>query len=123
MARKKSQTSPQSPPTTASTAIQPQQQQQQQQPAQPNQQKLNRPTQVFKPPKKISFFKRSIIWYESSFAISMLEPWEKILLHTFALALVFLLYFGVSRYLPGHLRRIAERVTFYIYGSESGLQG
>lgn len=79
----------------------------------------NVPVQVVRPPKKLSFFKRSWIWYESSFAISMLEPWEKILLHTFALALFFLFYFAVSTYLPAQIKRIAGRVGYYVYGSES----
>ena len=71
--------------------------------AQPSTAARNVPVQVFRPPKQLTFFKRSWIWYESSFAISMLEPvspglsfprdpagahpprsrqWEKILLRT-----------------------------------------
>ncbi|KAL8292569.1 hypothetical protein RQP46_001181 [Phenoliferia psychrophenolica] len=76
----------------------------------------NVPVQIFRPPKPLTFFQRSWVWYESSFAISMLEPWEKILLHTFALALLFLFYFAVSTYLPAQLKRISGRVMFYLYG-------
>lgn len=121
----------------------------------------NVPVQVFRPPKKLSFFKRSWIWYESSFAISMLEPVRTLpppalapspdvglvlavgedppsyallertpcpLDHqtdsrrapdTFALALFFLFYFAVSTYLPAQIKRIAGRVGYYVYGSES----
>ncbi|KAI5479606.1 hypothetical protein MNV49_003343 [Pseudohyphozyma bogoriensis] len=59
------------------------------------------------------------ILYEASFAISMLEPWEKILIHTFAFGLLSLLYYAVSHYLPARLHLLGERVQFYLFGSEN----
>jgi len=55
--------------------------------------------------------------YEGTFALSMLDESEKVLLHILLFAILFLLYLGVSRYLPGHVYVMTSRAKYYIYGS------
>lgn len=77
---------------------------------------------VYKPPK--SPFRR-FIWrwrmlFESTFALSMFEGWEKILI--LALMAVFwgLLITGIYRYLPYHLEFLYRRAVYYLLGTEQG---
>ncbi|KAN0131733.1 hypothetical protein V8E53_010575 [Lactarius tabidus] len=75
---------------------------------------------VYKPPN--TPFKR-FIWrwrmlFESTFALSMFEGWEKILI--VALMAVFwgLLITGIYRYLPYHVEFLYRRAVYYLLGTE-----
>ncbi|KZT55879.1 hypothetical protein CALCODRAFT_498073 [Calocera cornea HHB12733] len=65
-----------------------------------------------------NFFVRKWLLFESTFALSMLEPWEKVLVLALCFFLVALLATGVFRYLPFHLQFINRRTRFYILGDE-----
>ncbi|KAI9457616.1 hypothetical protein BJY52DRAFT_1271838 [Lactarius psammicola] len=56
--------------------------------------------------------------FESTFALSMLEGWEKILV--VALMAIFwgLLITGIYRYLPYHLEFLYRRAVYYLSGTE-----
>ncbi|KAJ7621190.1 hypothetical protein FB45DRAFT_798945 [Roridomyces roridus] len=64
------------------------------------------------------FFWRWRMWVESTFALSMLEPWEKILLITIFSVLFFLICSGIVMYFPRHLRQMHGRVMYYLWGQE-----
>ncbi|KDR70241.1 hypothetical protein GALMADRAFT_255127 [Galerina marginata CBS 339.88] len=72
-----------------------------------------------RPSSKIGvFFWRRRMWFESTFVLSMLEPWEKILLLT-TFALLFLLVFtGILQYMPHHLVVMRRRAMYYLWGQE-----
>jgi hypothetical protein len=77
------------------------------------------------------------MWAESTFALSMMERWEKVLIcESFdipkefsvlidagglvvALTLVFVT--GLVQYLPHHLRFVARRAAYYLLGREAEL--
>ncbi|ELU43916.1 hypothetical protein AG1IA_02054 [Rhizoctonia solani AG-1 IA] len=76
------------------------------------------------------FLWRRQIWFESTFALSMLEPWEKILISESScsaadaeeLALIFvwsLFITGAVRYLPNHISTMSKRASFYITGTSN----
>ncbi|KAF9067745.1 hypothetical protein BDP27DRAFT_1328340 [Rhodocollybia butyracea] len=77
---------------------------------------------AFRPPKSQSKFAyllwRIQMWIEGTFALAMLEPWEKILmifLTTFTLMAT-----GIFRYLPQHISVMKGRAVYYLWGNESG---
>ncbi|GAA5880002.1 hypothetical protein JCM16303_004432 [Sporobolomyces ruberrimus] len=74
------------------------------------------PKSEWKQPRKIGFFESWYIFYEGMFAGSMLETWEKILLHSILVLFLTLLALAAS-YLPGHLRQIASHARYYAYGT------
>ncbi|ORY88289.1 hypothetical protein BCR35DRAFT_330164 [Leucosporidium creatinivorum] len=84
----------------------------------PSQPTVMQPKSIARPPKKIGLLKRWWLFYEGSFAGSMLETWEKILLHTFMFALLLLFYVAVSTYLPARISLASKRIQWYIYGGE-----
>lgn len=67
------------------------------------------------------FLWRRQIWFESTFALSMLEPWEKILFMTVILFVSTLSVVGAIRYLPNHVAVISRRALFYLHGGAEGL--
>lgn len=82
------------------------------------------------------FFWQKRIWFESTFVLSMLEPWEKILLREFVpliplkyyltyvllvtiFTILFVLVFtGILKYLPHHLVVMRVRAVYYLWGQE-----
>ncbi|KAG8859884.1 hypothetical protein FRB91_006007 [Serendipita sp. 411] len=58
------------------------------------------------------FLWRKKMWVEATFALSMLERWEKILV----VCLLFVA--GSTIYLPQHLLFLTRRARFYLLGSE-----
>ncbi|EJT99695.1 hypothetical protein DACRYDRAFT_117881 [Dacryopinax primogenitus] len=66
-----------------------------------------------------NFFVRKWLLFESTFALSMLEPWEKVLVLSLCFFLFSLITIGVCRYLPYHIQFLARRASFYILGDES----
>ncbi|KAH9027278.1 hypothetical protein EDB84DRAFT_1563456 [Lactarius hengduanensis] len=75
---------------------------------------------VYKPPSSSS---RRFIWhcrmlFESTFALSMLEGWEKILVVTLMSVFWGLVITGIYRYLPYHLEFLYRRAVYYLLGTE-----
>ncbi|KAI0261236.1 hypothetical protein BC834DRAFT_795277, partial [Gloeopeniophorella convolvens] len=64
------------------------------------------------------FFWRWRLWFEATFAISMLQPWEKGLIVVFMLIFWGLLLTGIYRYLPYHLEFLYRRGVYYLSGTE-----
>ncbi|KAF9479538.1 hypothetical protein BDN70DRAFT_878710 [Pholiota conissans] len=62
------------------------------------------------------FFWRWRMWFESTFVLSMLEPWEKILLLTIFVFFAMLVSVAVLKYLPHHLVFLRRRAMYYLWG-------
>ncbi|KAJ7100626.1 hypothetical protein B0H15DRAFT_769842 [Mycena belliarum] len=60
------------------------------------------------------------MWFESTFALSMLEPWEKLFLITIFAVLFLLICSGMVMYLPKHLDIMQRRAVYYLWGQEGG---
>jgi len=58
------------------------------------------------------------MWVEATFALSMLEPWEKVLVVTIVLLLMTLVLTGLYQYMPQHLVVMQHRATYYLFGQE-----
>ncbi|RDB26829.1 hypothetical protein Hypma_005365 [Hypsizygus marmoreus] len=73
-----------------------------------------------RPPKSEigKFFWRRRMWFESTFVLSMLEPWEKILLLTIFAVTFILVMTGLVKYLPHHLLLMQRRAVYYLWGQE-----
>ncbi|GAA5960551.1 hypothetical protein JCM21900_002838 [Sporobolomyces salmonicolor] len=74
------------------------------------------PQQIWKAPERIGFLERWWIYYEGIFACSMLETWEKVLLHSMLFLLACIFYVALS-YLPAHLRVLASHGRYYAFGT------
>ncbi|KAH7106233.1 hypothetical protein BKA62DRAFT_765800 [Auriculariales sp. MPI-PUGE-AT-0066] len=57
--------------------------------------------------------------FEATYAVSMLEPWEKLLVLIIATTLSYLFMSGVVRFLPQHLVFLKSRATYYFAGDGS----
>ncbi|TFK37000.1 hypothetical protein BDQ12DRAFT_685656 [Crucibulum laeve] len=64
------------------------------------------------------FLWRRRMWFESTFVLSMLEPWEKIMLVTIFAVLFILLLTGLFKYMPHHLVVMRRRAMYYLWGQE-----
>ncbi|KAJ7220523.1 hypothetical protein GGX14DRAFT_325847, partial [Mycena pura] len=64
------------------------------------------------------FLWRRRMWIESTFVLSMLEPWEKILLLTIFAVLFVLVGSAIVMYLPHHLAVMKGRAMYYLWGQE-----
>ncbi|KAI0328742.1 hypothetical protein GY45DRAFT_1254341 [Cubamyces sp. BRFM 1775] len=62
------------------------------------------------------FFWRRRVWVEVTFALSMLEPWEKILVMFVMYAALILLTIGCVLYLPQHISFLHARAAYYFFG-------
>ncbi|PPQ88190.1 hypothetical protein CVT25_005155 [Psilocybe cyanescens] len=82
-------------------------------PAKPNHEFTRRPQS-----KLGVFFWRRRMWFESTFVLSMLEPWEKILLLSVFAMLFLLVSSAVLKYLPHHLVFMWRRAIYYLWGQE-----
>ncbi|KAF9465887.1 hypothetical protein BDZ94DRAFT_1132914, partial [Collybia nuda] len=72
-----------------------------------------------RPTSKIGiFFWRRRVWFESTFVLSMLEPWEKVMLMTIFVSLYILVLTGLFRFLPRHLVVMQRRAVYYLWGQE-----
>ncbi|TCD65153.1 hypothetical protein EIP91_003046 [Steccherinum ochraceum] len=88
------------------------------------------------------FFWKWRMWFESTFALSMLQPWEKVLISPYhptsspqpvfwltppsldmtvfiTTSILILLLTGIFFYFPSHILQISKRATYYLLGSES----
>ncbi|KAF8634750.1 hypothetical protein AX15_000716 [Amanita polypyramis BW_CC] len=61
------------------------------------------------------------VWIEATFVLSMLEPWEKLLLITLFTSLNFFVIAGIVIYFPHHLLYLRERTVYYVCGGNSTL--
>ncbi|KAJ6598479.1 hypothetical protein DFH09DRAFT_876878, partial [Mycena vulgaris] len=66
------------------------------------------------------FLWRRRMWFEATFVLSMLEPWEKLLLITIFAVLFLLVGSGIVMYLPRHLDLMQRRAVYYLWGQEGG---
>ncbi|KAJ7267454.1 hypothetical protein C8J57DRAFT_1450499 [Mycena rebaudengoi] len=72
-----------------------------------------------RPDSKLAVFLwRRRMWFESTFVLSMLEPWEKILLITIFAGLFMLVFSGIIMYMPHHLVVMQRRAVYYLWGQE-----
>ncbi|KAJ2928058.1 hypothetical protein H1R20_g9032, partial [Candolleomyces eurysporus] len=58
------------------------------------------------------------MWFESTFVLSMLEPWEKIMIVTFLLITSYFLTSAVVKHLPHHVTVMKRRAMYYLVGQE-----
>jgi len=76
-------------------------------------------TALRKPTSPISlFFWRRRIWFESTFVLSLLEPWEKLLIISILAMTCMLVLTGLFKYLPQHIIIMQRRAMYYIWGQE-----
>nr|GAT58893.1 predicted protein [Mycena chlorophos] len=64
------------------------------------------------------FLWRRRMWFETTFVLSMLEPWEKIMLLTIFAVLFILVCSGIVLYLPQHMSVMKGRAIYYLWGAE-----
>ncbi|XP_006457474.1 hypothetical protein AGABI2DRAFT_56735, partial [Agaricus bisporus var. bisporus H97] len=56
------------------------------------------------------------LWFECTFGLTVMEPWERMVVLTF-FAVVFLLVFtGLVRYFPEKLVGLQRRTVYYLWG-------
>ncbi|KAF8628845.1 hypothetical protein AX17_005905 [Amanita inopinata Kibby_2008] len=66
------------------------------------------------------FFWRRRMWFESTFALTVMEPWEKMVMLTIFAVLFILILTGVVKYLPHRLVLMQRRAEYYLWGHEAG---
>ncbi|PBK73642.1 hypothetical protein ARMSODRAFT_952742 [Armillaria solidipes] len=73
-----------------------------------------------RPPKsKVAlFFWRWRMWFESTFVLSMLEPWEKIMLLTIWFICSSFVLSALFRYICQDIGRVQQSVVYYLLGQE-----
>ncbi|KAG1773510.1 hypothetical protein EDD22DRAFT_206019 [Suillus occidentalis] len=64
---------------------------------------------------------RQRVKFESTLALSMLEPWEKILCLIIFSLLTMLVMIGLFQYLPQHVMVMQRRAIYYLWGQEGDL--
>ncbi|KAH9991986.1 hypothetical protein BJV74DRAFT_771913 [Russula compacta] len=74
----------------------------------------------YEPPRSAlqCFFWRWRMCFESTFALSMFEGWEKIFVLVLMAIFWGLLITGIYRYLPYHLQFLYQRTVYYLSGTE-----
>jgi len=68
------------------------------------------------------FLWRRQMWFESTFALSMLEPWEKLLVMSILITLMTLVMTGLYSYMPHRVVEIQRRALYYLFGEGSGIK-
>ncbi|KAG1781577.1 hypothetical protein EV702DRAFT_962474 [Suillus placidus] len=61
---------------------------------------------------------RQRVKFESTLALSMLEPWEKVLCLIIFSLLTMLVMIGLFQYLPQHVMVMQRRAIYYLWGQE-----
>ncbi|EMR10426.1 hypothetical protein PNEG_01142 [Pneumocystis murina B123] len=64
----------------------------------------------------IRFLKKKYIQYEVTFALNMLTTTEKIIVNFIFISITALVLMSVYVYFPEHLRQLAAKATYYLYG-------
>ncbi|KAF8513057.1 hypothetical protein JB92DRAFT_2631704, partial [Gautieria morchelliformis] len=65
------------------------------------------------------FFWRWRMWVGGTFGTCMLEPWETFVLLSFFIMFIFLLVYGIYRYLPSQATFLARRAHYYLIGTDA----
>lgn len=75
-----------------------------------------------RPPKSAvaQFFWRGRMWFETTFVLSLMEPWEKVLVLTILTVVFSLFMTGLVTYLPQGAERMHRRAVYYLWGQEGG---
>ncbi|KAI0700687.1 hypothetical protein C8T65DRAFT_612780 [Cerioporus squamosus] len=75
----------------------------------------------YRPPRSLigQFLWRRRVWVEVTFALSMLEPWEKFLVMIVMYLTLGLLLTGMYLYLPHHLAFLTARASYYLFGRDA----
>ncbi|WVR07083.1 hypothetical protein IAU60_004122 [Kwoniella sp. DSM 27419] len=75
------------------------------------------------PPRPAPGFRRFIwdkrVLIESTFALSMMQPWEKVLIVGTLFITLLLFWVSVYSYYPSHLAYLSRRFAYYVYGDET----
>lgn len=58
------------------------------------------------------------MWCETTFALSMMERWEKVLIYGFTFFITIFVLTGIVSYLPSHLRFLHDRASYYLLGDD-----
>ncbi|KAI0338360.1 hypothetical protein BDW22DRAFT_708070 [Trametopsis cervina] len=61
---------------------------------------------------------RKRLWFETTFALTMMARWEKAVLLTFLTLFSVLLFTGIFCYFPVHLSIVLSRAKYYLSGNE-----
>ncbi|KAK0476675.1 hypothetical protein IW261DRAFT_1421413 [Armillaria novae-zelandiae] len=75
-----------------------------------------------RPPKsKVAFFFwRWMIWFEATFALSVLEPWEKMFLLVIVFISMAFCFTALFKYLPQQIEQMERDAIYYLWGKEGG---
>ncbi|PBK73645.1 hypothetical protein ARMSODRAFT_930825 [Armillaria solidipes] len=73
-----------------------------------------------RPPKsKVAFFFwRWRIWFEATFALTVLEPWEKTVLLVIVFISTAFCLAALFKYLPQQIEQMKRRAIYYLWGQE-----
>ncbi|KIP01627.1 hypothetical protein PHLGIDRAFT_80310 [Phlebiopsis gigantea 11061_1 CR5-6] len=79
----------------------------------------------YRPPKSAfgALLWRRRVWLETTTGLSLLEPWEKVLILAIFYFLLLLLITGVYKLLPGQLEAVQYRMVYYFFGQEADKPG
>ncbi|KAF7795463.1 hypothetical protein EIP86_006624 [Pleurotus ostreatoroseus] len=79
----------------------------------------------YRPPRNSvgAFVWRWRFWLETTIGLSLLEPWEKILMIVFVYLMLALTMTGFLKYLPERTAFVQERMTYYLFGQEAPARG
>ncbi|EKM53101.1 uncharacterized protein PHACADRAFT_52265, partial [Phanerochaete carnosa HHB-10118-sp] len=74
-----------------------------------------------RPPKSPvgAFFWRRRVWFETTMGLSVLEPWEKVMILVVFFLLLTITATGMYKYLPQELDVIQQRMVYYFFGQEA----
>ncbi|KAK7689580.1 hypothetical protein QCA50_007372 [Cerrena zonata] len=74
----------------------------------------------YRPPKNPigAFLWRRRIWLETTFGLSLLEPWEKILVLVIIYLIVTLMLAGLYEFIPQQITPLYNRLLYYLFGHE-----
>ncbi|KAM5543854.1 hypothetical protein V8D89_002471 [Ganoderma adspersum] len=75
----------------------------------------------YRPPRSFigKFLWRRRVWVEVTFALSMLEPWEKFLVLVVMYLALGLLLMATTLYLPHHVELMSARAAYYLFGRDA----
>lgn len=79
----------------------------------------------YRPPKNPvgAFLWRRRMWVETTMGLSVLEPWEKVMILLIFYLLLTITATGVYRFLPQQLDVLHQRMAYYFFGHEADKSG
>ncbi|KAI0635402.1 hypothetical protein C8Q77DRAFT_1217242 [Trametes polyzona] len=74
----------------------------------------------YRPPKNPvgAFLWRQRFWIETTSGLSLLEPWEKILILAIFYLLITLVFTGLYKFVPQQLPLLHRRLVYYFFGND-----